>query len=204
MTFFSSDGDAESPWPSLGQPALTSGERWTSAHFGALCSDDRSAIADGFWEVADLVAGQWLADDLRRPYSRIAAAKALPLLFLYRHALETTMKAMLAEYSHQTEAQIAAYGHDLSTLWAECRELLWPDGDEDLGEDLLAVEREVLAFHDFDPKNDAFRYSHDRKGKPIVLGRDCIDVSALRQGMQGVANFFDCADSELHLQRCGF
>lgn len=203
MTFFSDDNGHEAPWPSLSEPVLADGERWTSTHFDAISADDRSAVADGFWHAADRLAGDWLADETRRPYSGVAAAMSFPLLFLYRHALEGTMKAMLAEYAHQTDAQIAAYGHDLSKLWFECRELLWPYDDVP-GDDFLAVERAVLAFHDLDPRNDAFRYSHDRKGNPIARTRDGVDVSVLRRGMRGVANYFDCADSELHRQRYGF
>ncbi|MBK6703135.1 MAG: hypothetical protein KA153_01005 [Hyphomonadaceae bacterium] len=203
MAFFSNETDIEAPWPSLTEPVLVLGEKWSSAHFDALCVEDRSAVADGFWEIADLVASEWLADKTRRPYSRIAAAKSLPLLFLYRHALEATMKAMLADYSEEGEVQIAAYGHNLPRLWARCRALLWPHDDAP-GDDLVAAERAIWAFHDVDPHNDAFRYSHDRKGRLIERRRESIDVSALRQAMQGVANFFDCADSELHLQRHGY
>ncbi|MBK8544976.1 MAG: hypothetical protein IPL62_16410 [Caulobacteraceae bacterium] len=137
MAFFSNETDIEAPWPSLTEPVLVPGEKWSSAHFDALCVEDRSAVADGFWEIADLVASEWLADKTRRPYSRIAAAKSLPLLFLYRHALEATMKAMLADYSEEGEVQIAAYGHNLPRLWARCRALLWPHDDAP-GDDLVA------------------------------------------------------------------
>lgn len=203
MSFFSNGAEDETPWPSLAQPVLTDGNRWTSAHFDSLCSEDRSAVADGFWQAADLLASQWLADDLRRPYSRIAAATALPLLFLYRHALESAMKAMLAEYSGKTEAEISAYKHDLLKLWKQCRALLWPFGDE-AGEDLLAVEKAIQSFHDLDPRNEAFRYSYDLKGNPITLSRVSVDILELQLGMRGVENFFDCADSQLHLERYGF
>jgi hypothetical protein len=54
------------------------------------------------------------------------------------------------------------------------------------------VEKLVREMNDADEKSDAFRFATDRKGSPFSFGDRGIDLTALREAMQGLENFFEC------------
>jgi hypothetical protein len=50
--------------------------------------------------------------------------------------------------------------------------------------------------HDADQKSDGFRFPTDRNDAPFVFGDRGIDLANLREVMQGMASFFECAYSD--------
>lgn len=205
MAFFVSETEeGESPWPRLGDKLLWVGPNVRgAAYLAGIEAEGNSAIAEGYLRAADLLAGTWLRGEAGRATSCAAAAVSLPIISLYRHGLEMTMKAILSDNSDLDEVGIAGFGHNLSALWTECRRIVWPYAEAP-GDDVLAVEQAILDFHDFDPKNEKARYSFDRRGTAIVLRESSVDIAHLRDRMRAVSNFFDCVDSELHVRAFGF
>jgi hypothetical protein len=121
-----------------------------------------------------------------------------PILFNYRHGLETAIKWVLNHYGRY--AAIAAYktDHDLFNLWKVCRQVIIEVGSE--GEDdeaLNAVEKIVHEFHAVDRGSFSFRYSTNRNGKVVQLPNFEIDLENVRKVMEGVDNFFTGVDGQL-------
>jgi hypothetical protein len=92
-----------------------------------------------------------------------------PILFNYRHALELEIKWVLDRYGRYAAIQEFERNHNLAKLWKVCRQVIEEVGGPSEEGTLEAVEGIVLEFHALDPSSFAFRYSTDKKGKPIPL-----------------------------------
>lgn len=53
----------------------------------------------------------------------------------------------------------------------------------------------VAEMHEADQKSDGFRFPTGRDGSPFVFGDRGIGLDNLREVMQGLENFFECAYS---------
>lgn len=120
-----------------------------------------------------------------------------PILFNYRHGLELSIKWVLDRYGRYSAIAKFERDHDLARLWKACRQVIEEVGGPGGEEALDVVERIVLDFHSVDPKSFAFRYSRDKKGNPIRLPLEAIDLANLREVMESVSNFFMGVDGQL-------
>ena len=58
---------------------------------------------------------------------------------------------------------------------------------------LHAVQKLVEEMHEADQWSDGFRFATRQDGAPFMFGDRGIDLENLREVMQGIANFFECA-----------
>ncbi len=91
-----------------------------------------------------------------------------PSAYLYRHALELTLKEIIRTGSMLTQLALrekSLVGHDLARFWTRARTLvvaIWPEGDQT---ELGPVDNVVHDLDRVDPRGDAFRYRADTKGR---------------------------------------
>jgi hypothetical protein len=140
-------------------------------------------------------AGAILVEQCRQEPDR-AYELVYPILYNYRHALELEIKWVLNTYGRFAAIREFELNHNLAQLWQVCRQVIEEVGGPGSQETLDIVERIVLEFHRLDPSSFAFRYSTDKKGKPIPLP-PVIDLQNIRDVMEGVENFFQGVDGQL-------
>jgi hypothetical protein len=116
---------------------------------------------------------------------------ALPVLFLYRHYAELSLKLLVRDAFADLGRKIPKLiGHALVPLWAQLRpalEAIWP-GEHDL--DLGVIEAVVHELDSADPGSDTFRFPVDTKGLPQLpdyLRR--LDVVHFAQSMEAYAHW---------------
>lgn len=147
------------------------------------------AYAEGYKEagdrlVAGIDAGQHGQDFL-----------VFPILFLYRHYLELTIKGQIRECqlllgikrpsNPKSAAQrtLAAQGHSLAELWAYLQQLV-PHVYPDLpGTVVSEIDRVVQAFANLDPGGDEARYPLTRTEERTLLGLREINLRRLSENI---------------------
>lgn len=92
---------------------------------------------------------------------------ALPVLFLYRHYAELSLKLLLRDALTALERAVPnLVGHKLSPLWAQLRpalEEMWPG---QYAAELGAIAGVLAELDAADPGSDTFRFPVDTKGAP--------------------------------------
>lgn len=146
------------------------------------------AYVAGYKEAADrLVAG--IAEGLHGQDMLV-----FPILFLYRHYLEVSIKELIKECQPMLgitppakpkieQRNMAAQGHDLDGLWSYLKGLLpgiYP-GIPDVV--LEEIDRVVVAFHRHDEAGDAARYPVDLSGQRTLSGLNAINLRKLSEDM---------------------
>jgi hypothetical protein len=63
-----------------------------------------------------------------------------------------------------------------------------------------AAQRLVAEMREADQRSDGFRFPTDRDGAPFAFGDRGIDLANIREVMQGLVNFFECAYLDLSHQ----
>lgn len=125
----------------------------------------------------------------------------LPILFLYRHYVELSLKSALRDASQfMIDATVPACDHNLLKLWKQLKGILpvaWPQAPPDQVE---AVEACINEMCEHDPASMAFRYPTDREGNPHLEKLQSIDLLNLKDVMHGVGNFLDCVGEAIAQQ----
>ena len=190
--------DTEIPWPSKGDKAFKdvpfsptgASPHWLSEISNLFGGDYQWAIAAGFKEAADKVV-----DSLAATKERMDVF-FFPVVYLYRHAIELSLKGLVNDgiylqiLKDDQDLQDILASHNLHSLWSRVRLVLkaiWSDGDE---EDVDAVEKIILEFHQVDKSGQRLRYSKDKQGKShvdILPGR--VDLIVLKQTMECLFHF---------------
>jgi hypothetical protein len=182
----------EHRWPKKGDRLLRTSDDWqTAASFTPDQISRDVFIWDGF-----MTAGAALIDEVeRRPHQRYTLI--YPILFNYRHGLETAMKWTIERYGSLADVALDAQDHDLWSLWNKCKTILLAVPTSDNDEPLKAVEQVVKEFHDLDKDAVALRYSKTKKGATMLLPDKPIDLENMQHVMEAVDNFFKGADGFL-------
>jgi hypothetical protein len=152
-------------------------------------------IVRGFMLAGTALADQTLKD---QRYDLV-----YPMLFNYRHAIETGLKWLLTRYGPPLNVTPERLNdtHDLLKLWNDCIRLFracGTDDDEDEGA-IEAVGKTVKQFHDWDKGGIAFRYPTKKNGTVVAYQHSYIDICNLKDVMEGVANFFSGSDGWLDI-----
>lgn len=106
-----------------------------------------------------------------------------PVIFLYRHYIELTLKEIILNNWEYLEISLPfPRGHDIYRLWNICRDCLKEtDKSVDPGfaksrdyvEQIMgaydALEADLRKFAEIDPDSQHFRYPVDSQGNPIVV-----------------------------------
>lgn len=120
-------------------------------------------------------------------------AGIIPILFLWRHHLEISLKAIIAEiadYEDRAKPSIEST-HDLMYLWGLAKkglgELVLAD------EDIKRIDRAVRSFSGFDPDSQSFRYPKLKGGQRAATGLNLMDARTLSHAMTEVAKALEIA-----------
>lgn len=112
--------------------------------------------------------------------NRHADSYFVPVMFMYRHAIELWLKITVRELiegdlininNEKIEDDLGR--HDINKLWNICRpgiENRWPDGDKNI---LDNVESIINDIHQFDPNGQGLRYSRQKDSKRKKGDRTC-------------------------------
>jgi hypothetical protein len=182
-------------WPKRGDLPFRKAKSVEAA--GTLAPDGLSRavfIMDGFMR-----AGTALADDLvlKEPHSRFDLV--YPMLFCYRHAVETGLKWLITQYGPPVGVTPLDINdtHNLLTLWCYFDQINKACGARADDEALLAVGQIVKQFHDWDKGGMTFRYATAKDGAVAQFQHSNVDIENLKDVMSGVAHFFSGSDGWL-------
>jgi hypothetical protein len=118
-----------------------------------------------------------------------------PIYFLYRHAIELSLKQMRAAKTEDGQTTTPDRGkvlrndHSLLELWMEVKDWVQQIGGERLGAETDAFEKLIEQIHQVDPKGDAGRYDLHRNQSETFKGVRPIDLPNLRGTMNAMLNF---------------
>ncbi|MGI6852073.1 hypothetical protein [Mesorhizobium sp. 1B3] len=120
-----------------------------------------------------------------------------PIVFLYRHMIELSLKELIETYGPRTGISPDRKNHSLGELWKKYRQICDGFDIADRDEAFPHMAAIIAEFDDIDPGSFNFRYHLDKKGKPIDLKHSAIDLARLGDVMRGIANYFGGAYSYL-------
>jgi hypothetical protein len=151
--------------------------RWFDvAIFGYL--EDDYTLAEGFAQAADHVLDTWKA-------GRRNDLLAVPVVYLYRHAIELALKQGIREAADRLRGDgntdpaldrdavdkrmaVKPFGHNLAALADELQVLLTRLKLATLPKDTIAT---LAALHTQDPTGETYRYALRREGREFVQAR---------------------------------
>ena len=155
---------------------------------------DFGAFAKGY----TLAANRLAASLLEAP--RFPDYEAYPVVFLYRHALELSLKQIiyggveLAAFRRMDEINEQLKNNhnlvDLSRTSGKVLSLLFPN-DEILGRLNTTVAAICEDWSQIDPRSDAYRYPIDTKGRPSTKKHQVVNLRALATRMAAVLEDLD-------------
>jgi hypothetical protein len=194
MTFESILNQRPRRWPKKRDLPFRKASRKEAA--GRLAADGLTrtvSIMDGFMHAGTALADMALRERMRR-YDLV-----YPMLYCYRHAIETGLKWLITQYGPPVDVRPQNINdtHDLLSLWHDFRRINDACGAEADDEALMAVEKAVKQFHDWDKSGMTFRYATTKKGAVAKFQHADIDIENLKDVMSGIANFFSGSDGWL-------
>lgn len=165
-------------------------------------TDDLGAFALGYREAANVLA-QRMAD--ARGY---ADYDGYPILFLYRHALELSLKAIVYRGAklvgliseENIDVKKLFERHDLPRLLPAIRSIFAQMGSNFEGSGLHSYEdfaSLIKSIHSIDPGSYTFRYPLDRTGKANLPNHFVVNVLAFADGMNNLLQFLEGAKTGL-------
>ena len=153
--------------------------------------DQLMVYSSAYKEAADR-----LVQTLQKHYS---ATLTLPIVFLYRHYVELTLKDLLsmsnAKYSKPSTPRLLN-GHRIDLLWQELKPFLQQTHSAEESEVIEAVEACIMEFSNVDEGSFSFRYPVDKQGNstlknnPRLRALEYIDVHHLAEKMASMYGFF--------------
>lgn len=177
--------DFESRWPQDGDRLFVE----TSWAYDAYVVRDPAErfyrMPMGYKHAGDILIDQAATDVVDRPNVIYAA------LFCYRQSIELFLKNLIETFG-SGEMYSPKNTHELCRLWERFMCIANERRrSESIG--LSAAQKLVAEMHEADQKSDGFRYPTDRADSPFAFGDQGIDLENVREVMQGLANFFECA-----------
>lgn len=154
-----------------------------------------------------LAANRLAASLLEAP--RFPDYEAYPVVFLYRHALELSLKHIiyggvkLAAFRRMDEINEQLKNNhdlvDLSRTAGKVLSLLFPS-DEMLARLNTTVGAISNDWSQIDPRSDAYRYPIDRKGRPSTKRHQVVNLRALANRMASVLEDLDTVHFGLDIE----
>jgi hypothetical protein len=126
-----------------------------------------------------------------------------PILYCYRHYIEIALKEIIEKHGPWVDVSLPEKkDHELPKLWKLFQQFAITYGNDPSYEAAQAVSACIDEFANYDPNGFAFRYATDsRRGALIPLEFGTIDLINLHDVMNGIANFFECAELDFSQQR---
>ena len=117
-----------------------------------------------------------------------------PALFNYRHYIELALKAIVEDHGAFAGVSLGQKSHKLPELWQIFVAISSAFGNDCLDAAAVAVGKCIDEFVAVDANSTVFRYARDMRGDIPVLPSDGLDLVRLHDVMNGIENFFECAD----------
>ena len=125
-----------------------------------------------------------------------------PILFCYRHYIEITLKGIVAEHGPWVTVTPPKKDHNLADLWKLFLQVAAKYYNDPESEAAQAVSSCIDELSQFDRNSVAFRYATEGKsGALIPLEFGSIDLISLRDVMNGISNFLECAELDFNQKR---
>lgn len=118
-----------------------------------------------------------------------------PVIFLYRHYLELSLKEIYIHFSGEEAPQIIktlkSTNHSLIEIWKKVKPLLEEyTKTEQEQADIEAVEDYINQFHNIDCTSFAFRYPFRKNLEPMLSKRLNIDLNNLKERINELDAYF--------------
>lgn len=122
-----------------------------------------------------------------------------PALFNYRHYIELALKTLIETHGDYAGVTLGTLNHGLPELWKIFQSVAAAFGSDCADDAFVAVGSCIDEMARLDMRSTAFRYAADLKGQTQQLP-ESIDLIRLHDVMNGIQNFFECADLDFHHQ----
>jgi hypothetical protein len=146
-------------------------------------SNHLDGCAEGYKEAADILVCQAIDQNI------VIDRLIYPIVFLYRHYLETRFKEIIKEGNNYLDDPINNWGHSLADLWNKVRYIVLMRWPETTDEDLQIVCDGVNEFKELDPKSTSFRYAEFSTIKGKSLSH--INIRNLYDQMQKIGDILE-------------
>lgn len=173
-------------WPEGGEELFRQDVDGTEAYLHHMNSLGLQATC--YKEAADALVDVSASDRFKRD------TLIYPIVFLYRHYLELSLKEIIWYGCRLTDQPRGGrrFHHRLDKLWEECVPLvleIWPNTEQ---AQMRVVESCIAEFMRLDPASFAFRYPTAKDGSPsLPLDLRFINLKNLYEVMQKLANYLD-------------
>ncbi|MDF1502687.1 hypothetical protein [Roseisolibacter sp. H3M3-2] len=139
-----------------------------------------------------------LADTLERDAWRHGFALGAPMMFLYRHYVETHLKSLLVDAGELLDdPQDVPLEHYLVRLWGRVRALLLRVSPQSDGPWFQRADAVIRELDSIDPTSFAFRYPVRKDGSDSLATALMVDASNVRQIMEELHILLDGASSQI-------
>ncbi len=177
--------DFESRWPKDGDRLFVDSAWAYDAHVVRDPGERFYRMPMGYKRAGDILIDQATTGVVDRANVIYAA------LFCYRQSIELFLKKLIADFGNG-KVYSPKNTHELSRLWARFMCIVNERGRNET-DGLSVVQRLVAEMHEADRKSDGFRFPNDPNDAPFAFGDRGIDLANVREVMQGLTNFFECA-----------
>jgi hypothetical protein len=186
-----SDKEEEMFWPVHGDKIFKNGHGWSSnARVDNHLPSRMSHMIDGYEEVAEVLTEAALEHGNTHHL-------VYPIVFLYRHSLELTLKNILASGGDYAGELANWKTHEFRQLWKSVLRV-FAHFDLDVDDDSLrAVNDCIMEFDSTDRSATVFRYAVDRNGNPLKLEMPRIDLLQVRRVMKSLQTYLECAAAHI-------
>lgn len=151
--------------------------------------------ARGYKEAAEIVT----RTSLRSRRKVLAYCIVFPVVFLWRQYVELRLKELIHSGRHllgQPPPQKEICHHDIGQLWDTVRVILSKSVHMRRSE-LTLIEPVIREWKEIDPFSMAFRYPHDRKGKPSAPDVSQINLRKFGQIMKRLSKLLENASTSI-------
>lgn len=130
-----------------------------------------------------------------------------PILYCYRHYIEIALKEIVKDHGQWVGITLSEKDHNLLALWKVFLRIGAAYHNDPSDEAAVAVSDCINEFAQVDPGSFAFRYARDKRSDALIpLRFGTIDLVNVLDVMNGIQNFFECADLDFDHKRdiaCG-
>jgi hypothetical protein len=146
------------------------------------------SYAAGYKMAADLLSSRL------RDRGVVTEHVCLPVLFLYRHYVELSLKALLLDLGELTDhVEPTSTRHPLQPLWKKFVDRARASGIAGADPWLDQIGAWILELDALDGKSFTFRYPVDIAGSPMLTGRIPVDMGHVRSVMGEISGIFQGA-----------
>ncbi len=181
-------------WPEIGDRLLSPGR---DTFLAEDAFERRFRLLRGYKRAGDVLVQTALAQRYDRDNL------VFPALFNYRHYIELALKATVDEHGGFAGVTLGAKNHKLPELWGLFLAVAKAFGNDCSDHATVAVGKCIAEFDSVDTSSTVFRYAQNLNGSTPALPGDGLDLVRLHDVMNGIENFFECADLHFtHKQEC--